>query len=90
MEHLNSVLDHYTNLAGILGLDDDYEMMGNFIGGKVSIAADRMSVAKENYTDLQARKDKIWETFSQLSPKDKGYDYWAAQWKAIQEATNEA
>jgi hypothetical protein len=78
MEHLNSVLDHYMSLAEILGLDDVYEMMGNFIGGKVSIAADRMEVAKENYTDLQARKDEIWKTFSQLAPGDDNYDYWAA------------
>ena len=33
MDHLNDVLQHYIDISELLGIDDNYKMMGEFLSG---------------------------------------------------------
>ena len=90
MDHLNDVLQHYIDISELLGIDDNYEMMGEFLRGQREMAKNSLDISKANYEDLQARKAEVWATFSKMKPGDENYEWWAEQWKAISEAANEA
>jgi hypothetical protein len=57
MDHLNGVLDHYSDIMGILGKEKDYNAMGVILGGKANNLKNDLAVAKDNlamYTDQVA------------------------------------
>ena len=56
IDHAASVLDHYVNIANILGKQQDYEMMGNFLSGQAEIAKDQMEVSSAWYDELLAQQ----------------------------------
>lgn len=55
-EHLNKVLEYYVDLADILGMSKDYEMMGEFVHAQSEIAKDEMDVATSYYNMLLGQR----------------------------------
>ena len=69
IEHASTVLDHYVNIAGLLGKELDYEMMGNFLKGQAEIAKDQMDVSAQWYDTLSKQQEEQENYYNNLVDK---------------------
>ena len=94
MEHLTDVFDHYLNLMDILGKSKDYDVMGNFLGGKADTIRDRLDVAKEYYEMLKenSKADEYWANYQEALAEGNTdmAQWWKEQWDAEIDALDEA
>lgn len=54
IDNLNSVLDHYKSILGLLGREADYGVIGEILRGQAELAEDQLRISRENYEFLRA------------------------------------
>jgi hypothetical protein len=69
MAHLNSVLDHYQSLLGIIGQETDYKAMGIVLQGIADGAENSLAVAKAEYAFYAGEAEKK-KALMESVPKD--------------------
>jgi hypothetical protein len=90
MEHLSSVLDHYSSLMDVLGKEQDYDMKDSLLRGQADTVKNDLEVAKQLYQLYSAEADE-WRT-KMLAAADGSIEQenYRKNWEAAQEAANEA
>ena len=90
MEHLSSVLDHYSSLMDVLGKEQDYDMKDSLFRGQADTVKNDLEVAKQLYQLYSAEADE-WRT-KMLAAADGSIEQenYHKHWEAAQEAANEA
>ena len=90
MEHLTSVLDHYSNIIDLLGKKQDYATMGSILEGQAHTIHNELEVAQRTY-EMYDAEAKHWK--EQMDSAIEGSDAWEvykANWEAAQTAANDA
>ena len=94
MEHLNGVLDHYSNILSIMGKEQDYEAMGVLLDGQAKTAQNTMEAAKAVFDFAKAEKDAAYERWQTAlnDPKvsDETVELYENEYRAALDAANQA
>ena len=90
MDHLNSVLDHYSSIMELVGKQDDYATKNKILKSKANNIQGELQVQKELY-DKSATEAKKWaEKMSTAVEGSNEYETYKKNWQAAQAAANEA
>jgi hypothetical protein len=90
MDHLNSVLDHYQSLLGIIGQETDYKAMGIVLQGIADGAENSLAVAKAEYAFYAGEAEKK-KALMESVPKDSAaFEQYKKEWEAAEAASREA
>jgi len=90
MEHLTSVLDHYSNIQEIIGKQEDYETKGVILRGKADSLRNEMEAQQELYNRAKAEADKWAQEMANAVEGSNEYETYKKNWEAAQAAANEA
>lgn len=90
MEQLNSVMDHYSNILGIVGKQEDYATKKKVLNAKASNLRNEMQVQKNLYEESAAEAEKWYAKMSKATEGTNEYETYKKNWMAAQEAANEA
>ena len=90
MDHLNSVLDHYSNILDIIGKQKDYKTKGSLLNAQAINLQNEMQVQQELYEHSSAEAEKWAKKMAEAIPGSNEYETYKKNWIAAQEAANEA
>ena len=90
MEQLNSVMDHYSNILGIVGKQEDYATKKKVLNAKASNLRNEMQVQKNLYEESAAEAEKWYAKMNAATEGTNEYETYKKNWMAAQEAANEA
>lgn len=90
MEHLNSVLDHYTNILELAGKSSDTVTKGKVLESKANNLQNEMATQKKLYENNIAEAEKWREKMESAVEGSNDYETYKANWQAAQAAANEA
>ena len=88
MESMTSVLDHYKNIMGILGKEQDYSRMGIILEGTAKTLKDQIEVVKaeyEFYTNEVNEKYALMEQ-AKAEGNQEVIDLYTKQWEQARDA----
>lgn len=91
-EHLNKVVEYYADLADILGMSKDYDMMGDFLHGQSEIAKDEMDVASAYYDMLVGQREEAKRKYDDAvaSGNEEAAAQYKDEWDALEDNIDEA
>ena len=92
IEHLSSVLDHYSSMMTIIGKETDYKSMGLILQGVADNLANQVAVAEKEYewySSEATRKRTLYEEAIKAG-NQAAADMYKKEWDAAQEAANQA
>ena len=90
MEHLNSVLDHYSNILSLAGKDSDTEMKGKVLDSKANNLHNEMMTQKALYENSAAEAAKWKAKMDSAVEGSNEWETYKANWEKAQEVANEA
>ena len=94
MQHHNAVLEHYSNLMGLLGHSKDYDNLGHILQAQVTVAKNSAAVSKKNYemlTEQAAQRKAEWEAAQKdTSLTDEQRKRIEKNWEAAEAAAKES
>jgi hypothetical protein len=64
MSHLNSVMDHYSNVLDLVGQEQNYKLKGNILNSKVKNTANELEVATAKYNAIASSIELINQELS--------------------------
>ena len=90
IEHLNSVLDHYKNILGILGETTNYKALGGILEGQAKVIKNELDVAVATYNMYKNEVD-MWQSKMNSAVKNsEAWEVYKTNWEAALEASNQA
>jgi hypothetical protein len=90
MDHLNSVLDHYTNITELVGKKNDFGTKDKILKSKANNIQGEMQVQKELYEKSAAEAQKWAEKMASATEGSNEYETYKKNWQAAQAAANDA
>lgn len=90
MDHLNSVLDHYSSIMELVGKQDDYATKNKILRSKANNIQGELQVQKELYEKSAAEAQKWAEKMATATEGSNEYETYKKNWQAAQAAANDA
>jgi hypothetical protein len=90
MEHLNSVLDHYSSIMEILGKEQDYVAKGVILEGKATSIKNELEVQTKLYKTYSQEANEWKAKMETAAEGSNEYETYKKNWEAAQTAANEA
>ena len=90
MEHLNSVLDHYSSIMELVGKQDDYASKNKILTSKANNIKGEMQVQKELYDKSAAEAEDWAKKMASATEGSNEYETYKKNWQAAQVAANDA
>ena len=90
MEHLNDVLDHYSNILEIIGKQKDFDMQDQVLGAIASNIKNELDVQTKNYQNAKEEVDEWATKMASVEVGSDEYKEYEKNWLAAQEVMEEA
>lgn len=90
IEHLNSILDHYKNILGILGETTNYKALGGILEGQAKVIKNELDVAVATYNMYKNEVDMWQEKMNSAVKNSEAWEVYKTNWEAALEASNQA
>lgn len=90
LDQCTSILDHFKNMLGLIGRENDLESLGKILDGQLKTTQNTLEVQKNNYEMLLKQKESLEEKLSNETLGEKEREMIEQEYKAITEAVLEA
>jgi len=80
MDHLNSVLDHYSSIMELVGKQDDYATKNKILRSKANNIQGELQVQKELYEKSAAEAQKWAEKMATATEGSNEYETYKKNW----------
>lgn len=90
LDQCTSILDHFKNMLGLIGRENDLDSLGKILEGQLKTTQNTLEVQKNNYKMLLKQKESLEEKLSNETLGEKEREMIEQEYKAITEAVLEA
>lgn len=90
LEHCTSILEHFQNMLGLIGKENDYELLGKILEGQLKTTQNTLKAQKENYEMLLEQKKSLESKLDSAPLGSKEREMIEEEYKAITDAVIEA
>lgn len=90
LDQCTSILDHFKNMLGLIGRENDLDSLGKILEGQLKTTQNTLEVQKNNYEMLLKQKESLEEKLSNETLGEKEREMIEQEYKAITEAVLEA
>ena len=89
MEHLTSVLDHYSAIMKLIGKEKNYEMMGEILKGSAKTLENTLAVSKAEY-EFYKNEEQTKRTLYEANKDTPAGELFKKEWEAAEAAMRES